>query len=165
MAEIEAGDESDDEAVQAFHRRMGESARAIDANAVFIPHAVAIRPLDVDHLEAMLAPALRKLLRAIRRRPSSIAHMAEASGRSAEELGKDVELLVSVGLMRVVEPRDSGASADRLVKKARGKIVVETPEPDFDDPANAPFFAAKIPAPAPQAASGAGDAAGPPPTH
>lgn len=163
MAEIEADDKFHDEELAAFRRRMGESTRAVDANALFIPHAVTIRPLDVDHLEAMLAPALRKLLRAVRQDPSSIAHLAEASGRPAAELGKDVELLVSVGLMRMGELRDGDAITDRLVKKAHGKIVVETPEPDFDDPANGPFFAAKISAPGSEAARGAGDAAAAPP--
>ncbi len=162
MAKIDVDDDFYDEELEAFSRRMSETARAIDARALFIPHTFSIQPIHVDDVAAMLAPPLRKLLRAVRTRPCPIAQLAERMGRPLADVGKDIDLLVSVGLLRLVEPLTGDASADRLVKKAHGKIVVETPAPDLDDPANAPFFAAKIPAPAPQAASGAGEAAGSP---
>jgi predicted transcriptional regulator len=163
MAENNVDDDFYDEELEKFSRQMSETARAIDACALFIPHTFSLHPVHVDDVAAMLAPPLRKLLRAVRKRPYSVKQLAEASGRPVAEVDKDVELLVSVGLMRMAEPHDGNASADRLVKKAHGKLVMKTPAPDFDDPANAPFFAAKIPVPASEAAGGTGDSASPPP--
>ena len=163
MAEIDVDDDFYDEELETFSRQMSETARAIDARALFIPHTFSLHPIHVDDVAAMLAPPLRKLLRAVRMRPYSVKQLAEASGRPVAEVDRDVELLVSVGLMRLVEPRDGDARADRLVRKAHGKLVMETPAPDFDDPANAPFFAARIRAPVSEAASQAGDPADSPP--
>ncbi|MDQ2990007.1 MAG: hypothetical protein M3R60_12975 [Pseudomonadota bacterium] len=92
-----------------------EVAKALDARAPSLPHAVRFTSLEFGAFIAELTPKRFELLRLAIKKTRSISELAVAVSREQSAVSKDVGRLKKLGLVRVEEVSNAGHGRKKIV--------------------------------------------------
>ena len=104
-----------DAMLQEHVTRGREVARALDANAPALPHALTFTSVEFGSFITELTPKRFALLRLVVKERRSISELAEAAHREQSAVSKDVARLKKLGLIRVEEVSNAGHGRKKMV--------------------------------------------------
>lgn len=107
------------------HMARGQDvARALDAKATKLPHAVTLTSLEFVEFLSELTPKRVELLRAAIKKTRSISELADAVHREQSAVSKDVARLSKLGLVKVEEVSNAGHGRKKVVVPVAESISI-----------------------------------------
>ncbi|WP_229491483.1 hypothetical protein [Massilia sp. HP4] len=99
-------------------------ARALDARAPRLPHAITLTSMEFAHFISELTPKRFELLRLALKKTRSISELAVAVGREQSVVSKDIGRLRKLGLVRVEEVSNAGHGRKKMVIPVADSISI-----------------------------------------
>lgn len=121
---ISVGDFKGDPVLVRHSRRSKEVARALDAKAGTLPHAMVFTSYEFEDFISQLTPKRFELLRLASKGGRSIADLAAASHRDPSAVSKDVVRLSDLGLVKVESVRNEGHGQKKIVMPVATTISI-----------------------------------------
>lgn len=101
-----------------------EVAKALDAGAPRLPHAVTFTSVEFAAFITELTPKRFELLRLAIKKTRSISELAMAVSREQSAVSKDVARLKKLGLVRVEEVSNAGHGRKKMVIPVADSISI-----------------------------------------
>ena len=121
---ISIEDFRNDPDLSAHVARGREVARALDAKAPKLPHAVTFTSHEFVAFVSELTPKRVELLRAAVKKSRSISELALAVHREQSAVSKDVARLTKLGLVKVQEVANAGHGRKKIVVPVAESISI-----------------------------------------
>lgn len=121
---INLADFSRSRALKAHSEKSKGVARALDAQAAFLPHAKVFTSLEFEEFLTKLTPKRFELLRIASKGCHSIADLAIASHRDPSAVSRDVSMLSELGLVKVESVSNEGHGRKKVVMPVASTISI-----------------------------------------
>jgi len=121
---ITLADFLDDPDLQERTSKGREVARALDASAPSLPHAITLTSVEFGEFISALTPKRFELLRLALKKTRSISELAVAVSREQSAVSKDISRLRELGLVRVEEVSNAGHGRKKMVIPVADSISI-----------------------------------------
>lgn len=116
---------ADFKVLDAHIQKGREVARALDAKADVLPHAMKFTSVQFEDFIGELTPKRFQLLRMAAKGEKSIAELATASKRDQSAVSKDIARLSRLGLVKVEARVNAGHGVKKVVTPIAESISIQ----------------------------------------